>query len=330
MSTDKSIPAGASGATKQRRKRRKAKKRTVLPETVIRRARDTSALVSSIQVHKADVAAAIERRFSPALRDGETQPDHQLTLELAGRSVQLACDRLEDLDHAYFSARGDRILLTAEVDRVVKKELYPKFVEVRRQINAAYGRKAASELHTVTGRTPRTAALLKLHTKSAIISLGQSNSAPSSRHIIAGEPVDHETWKRRLEKPYAKLTDLERQLSRRRAEVNTLSHRREQAKEHFDAVYAETYGLVKAAFLLAGAGQQTIKSLHPYMRRRRMASRARKEREARAAAPASAGGAETPPAETPPAEAPPTEERRRTFKGAVATAWGWLKKSRAL
>ncbi len=68
--------------------RRKAA-RTELSEAVVRRERKMLALVASIRVHKAEVAATLRRCLAPALRAGEAVPDHELTLELAGRCVEL-------------------------------------------------------------------------------------------------------------------------------------------------------------------------------------------------------------------------------------------------
>ncbi len=165
------------------------RKRTELSEMVTRRARDTAALVASIRVHKADVGAALGRRFVPALRDGETAPDHELSLELAGRSVQLAFDRLDELDDRHYLAKAHRAHLAREVDRVAKQELYPQAVDVRRQIDAAFGREAGCDLHSFTGRTPRSAERLRQHVERAVSRLGNPHRVLPAAQTMAGEPV---------------------------------------------------------------------------------------------------------------------------------------------
>ncbi len=118
---------------RKRRKRRKKARPTVLSEMIVQRCEDTMALVASIRVYKADVAAALGEQYTPALRDGETLPDYQLNLELAGRSVQLAYDRLEEIDDTYWLAKSRHAWQVRELDRLAKKELYPLFIDVRRQ-----------------------------------------------------------------------------------------------------------------------------------------------------------------------------------------------------
>ncbi len=140
---------------------RRRRKRTQLSEMVTRRARDTTALVASIRVYKADVAAAFRERFGPVLGPGETLPDYELALELAGRSVQRAFDRLDELDDRQFFAKSRRAVAACEVERLAKKELYPQAVGVRRQIDDAFGRQAGAEIHGFSGRTPRTPARLE-------------------------------------------------------------------------------------------------------------------------------------------------------------------------
>ena len=98
--------------------RRSRRSRTVLSEMVTRRARDTAALVASVRVHKAEVAAALGSRWMPALRQDEAMPDHELTLDLAGRSVQAAFDRLDELDDRHHFAKASCAHEGREVDRL--------------------------------------------------------------------------------------------------------------------------------------------------------------------------------------------------------------------
>ncbi len=148
MSTTKPTKslARASGA-----KRRRRRKRTELSEMVTRRAGETAALLAAVRVHKAEVGAGVRERFAPTLRDGEAMPDHELSLELAGRSVELAFERLDELDNRHRMAKGRRAEIAGEADRIAKEELYPVAVAARRRIDEAFGRRSGAELHTFTG-----------------------------------------------------------------------------------------------------------------------------------------------------------------------------------
>ncbi len=299
------------------RSRKRAK--TILSEMVTRRARDAAALLASIRVHKARVATTLSERFTPALRAGEAIPDHELTLELAGRCVQRAYDHLEELDDLHCLAKADRAHFARELDRVAKQELYPEAVGVRRQIDAAFGRQAGSELHTFTGKTPRTASRLLKHVERAVSRLGNPNRVLPLASV-AGEPNDRAAWRLRLQTPWRKLTEIDDDLAQRTSLLNTLGGRRQRAMQHFDAVYADTFRLVEAAFLMAGIDPKMIKSLRSGIERRHLARRARKKRETRANGQATAGGAALP------AESTPAEPTHRSSPGAFATVSRWLKR----
>ncbi len=258
---------------------------------VTQRARDTAALVASIGVCKAEAAAVLEQRFATALRADETMPDYLLALELAGRSVQSAFDRLDELDDRHQQAKAERGGQAREVDRVAKRELYPQAVDVRRQIDAAFGREAGADLHTFTGRTPRTPSRLREHAERAVSRLGDPRRELPALLPGAGEPVDREIWKQRLEGPLGELIAADERLGRLQSELNAISGRRQQAMERFDAVYAESLRFVEATLAMAGLQGQRLKSLRPRYLRRRLALWARKKREARArrSAPSTAG-----------------------------------------
>ncbi len=300
-----------SGAPRKQR-------RTELSEMVTQRARETEALVASIRVHKAEVAAALRERLAPALRPGESLPDHELTLELAGRSVELAFDRLEELDERHRRAKAERAHFAGELERVAKQELYPRAVSVRRQIDDALGREAGSELHTFTGKTPRVTARLKAHVERAVSRLGgRRRELPATQD--PGQPVDRAGWKRRLEAPLRALDEADEQLVRWTAELNAAGDRRQQAMQQFDAVYNEALHLAEAAYLMAGIGEKMIKSLRSGACRRRLARRARQKREARA------GGQDAGPA---PSEARPAATARRPAAGVVTAVSRWFRRLR--
>ena len=296
--------------------KRSRRQRTVLSEMVTRRARDAAALVASVRVHKQEVAAALGRRLAPALRQDEAMPDHELTLQLAGRSVQIAFDRLDELDDRHYFAKASCAHQAREVDRLAKRQLYPQAVDVRRQIDAAFGRQAGSRLHGFTGKTPRTAARLRRQAERAVSRLGNPGHELPGRQA-AGATVERETWKRRLERPLRELAAAGDRLGRLRAELDAVSGRRRQAMEHFDAVYAESLRLVEASFVMAGIRGQRLKSLRSGPSRRGLARWAKKKRQARAGRTVSAG------------EASPARAGRRSAAAAVAAVLRWLKNRRA-
>ncbi len=315
-SSGRSSPSRTSGTIRRR------KQPTKLSEMVTRRAREAAALATSIRVHKTEVAAGLSDWLAPALRDGQAVPDHELTLALAGRSVQLAFDRLDELDDRHDFKKAERAHQAREADRLAKQELYPHAVAVRRQIDAAYGRKAGSHLHTFTGRIPRTPIRLKQHVERAVSRLGDPNRPRPPRLQAASEPVDHESFKRRLEGPLRHLARAEDNLSRLKAEVDAVAIDRDRAMRRFDAVYAEAFHLVEAAFKMAGLSDNIVKSLRSLRERRRLAHWARRKRQARANHQAPA------PAPIRHAEPPPAEKLRRKSEGAVAAVSRWLKRSR--
>ncbi len=318
---------GTEMSTRGHRKTRaKRRKRTELSEMVTRRARDTAALVASIRVHKGDVGATLGRRFAPALRSGETVPDYELSLELAGRSVQLAFDRLDELDDRHFVAKGASAQLAREVDRVAKQELYPQAVDVRRQIDAAFGREAGGELHGFTGRTPRSAERLRRHVERAVSRLGNRNRRLSVHRAMLGEPVDRERWQRRLEEPLRGLVAAADELGQQQAVLNAVSDERQQAMQRFDAVYSESLRFVEATFAMAGIHGQRLKSLRPTYWRRRVARWARDKRQARSDRRLAVAAVR--PAEARPAETPPVEGRRAQGEGAFAAVSRWLRARR--
>ncbi len=264
---------------KRASKRRKAA-RTELSEAVVRREREMLALVASIRVHKAGVAASLRQRFTPALRAGEAVPDHELTLELAGRSVELAFERLDELDDRHRRLKAERAHAARDVEWVAKQELYSQAVAVRGRIDAAFGRDAGSELHTFTGKTPRATGRLKAHVERAARRLGNPRRE-LPRGQVAGEPVDRDDWKRRLEGPLSDLVASDDRLSRLTAERDSVRDRRQQAMERFDTFYAQALHLAEAAYRMAGLDKRMVKSLRSGVERRRLALRARKKREAR-------------------------------------------------
>ncbi len=76
-------------------KRRRQRKRSELAEMVTRGAGEPAALLAAVRVHKAEVAAGARERFAPTLRDGEAMGDLEPAPNLAGRSVELAFERLD-------------------------------------------------------------------------------------------------------------------------------------------------------------------------------------------------------------------------------------------
>ncbi len=117
-----------SGPRRQRKQKPKGRKLSVM---VIHRIKDTMALSSSVEAHKARLAAAIRERYSPRLRPEEELPDYVLALELTVRDVQAALQELIRVDDAVDFASAKYGNLRREQDLLVRDELYPRTVSVR-------------------------------------------------------------------------------------------------------------------------------------------------------------------------------------------------------
>lgn len=265
---------------KRRRRRRKSAPKTRLSKMVTLRIKDTEALIAAVHIYGATIAEAVNNRLSPALLDGETLPDHRLTLELAARTVEHACDQLTELDDQHTFATADRDAAQARLVQITKQELYPQTVAVRRAIDAALGKKAGAKLHSFSGATPRNIEPLRKHVRKLLRRL--QNPALRLPNPLPGETVNREVWLRRLDEPYRKLAANHRQLANCQNLFLVVTRERTAAMSHFDTLYTETLHLVDALFRLAGLSDKILKTLRPYYQRRRLSAQARKRRRSRA------------------------------------------------
>ncbi|MCP3963924.1 MAG: hypothetical protein GY719_39310 [bacterium] len=320
-------PPSPKTPTARPRKRRRKRRRDAVSRMLTHRQKDMLELVASIRSYKGRVAEALRESLAPGLREGETLPDHEISLELIGRSVERAFDRLMKLDDEYDETKNQLTATRREVKRLVRKELYPQAVSVRRAIDSAFGKPRGALIHTFTGRTPRVPDRLTTHVQRALTRLRDpKRELPATR--LPGELVDREGWIRRLDKPLRELVDAKKLRGRLESEVESLHLWRQRTMNEFDTEFAEALAHVESTFRLAGLGDQLIKNLRPYYRRRRLRKRARQKRAARADRKVTP--LQVVPAATTETSDTPAEDAHRPSEGAVANVSKWLKEKTRL
>lgn len=124
-------------------------------DRVLFRSKAVASLRSSVDTLKERVADGFRARLEDGLRDGEAVPDPTLALELAVRRAETALEALQKADHVYCGQSIDRRTLSEACDHVAREEVQPELVEVRRAIDARYGREAAHRIHRMEGNTRR-------------------------------------------------------------------------------------------------------------------------------------------------------------------------------
>ncbi len=265
-----------------KRKRKKKTSGLYLSAMVVHRIEDAMSLVSSIDSYRERFAVRFDERYSRHLRPGETLPDHGLILELAVREMRAHLDLLSELDDQVAFARTDQVHLGMERTELVREELYPRTVAVRGEIDLAFGRQQGRLVHGMEGRTRRTAPALEAQLRRAVRRLADPERElppPKNRHAV----VDRRRWLRQLQPLYRELAALSKQLHLGEHAVPALTAEKNAAMAAFDLSYRDALSLAKSAFVAAGVGA-LIKNLKPYYQRRRLAAKARKKRQARAAA----------------------------------------------
>ncbi len=289
---------------------------------VLHRTKDTMALVDSIRAHKERLAAGFAKRYSPRLRNGETPPDCVLLLELVARDVKAALKRLIALDDRVDYGEVNRDLKRIERNALAIEELHPRAVSVRGAIDLAFGREEGRHFHGMKGKTRRRAPLLLNQLRLLVMRLEDSRcELPRRKNPHAH--ADRALWIRQLVPPYRQLAQLNDEVEQLRDHVvPALIGDKNAAMEAFDAAYGDALRLVTANFRIAGLDLKLIKNLKPYYQRRRLSQRAKKKRQARAAAADANGDAKRAPEETHP-------EVRETSRVAVSkTVMKWLEKNR--
>ncbi len=280
MSKRRSGKKGATG--------RKGQKLSMM---VLHRTQDTMELVASVKRYTPALVAALVERYAPNLSEGETLPDYGLALELVVRDVTAALARLVELDDEVAYAAVDHMQLGHKRKSLAEDELYPRAVAVRGAIEVAFGKERGGRLHGIKGRTERKAPALERQLRRTVYRLTDpERELPPRKNPYA--VVDRAGWIRQLEPRHRDLINLNSEfgLSGRRLEGLVIDKR--EAMKTFDIAYTDGLRYVRACFKSAGFDTKLLKNLKPYYRRRRLSKRARKVREARAAATVAQPGAQ--------------------------------------
>jgi hypothetical protein len=239
--------------------------------------------VGAIESHKAAVAAGVQAKLVPVLRDGETAPDLTLALELTGRSVDAAADALARADRLYCRRGDQRRLLQEACVLVARDEIYPELVDVRRSIEMRFGREAGRGLHRMKGNTRRKPRRQYPQLQKLVVALRESKKeGVLPPPIRPGPSRELEGWLGQLEPGYEKMTEMLDELEGRERIEESLRKDRDYELEVFDDVYAEALPFVRSAFKLGGRSEKVIRALRPVVLRRRLKRKARRESEARA------------------------------------------------
>ncbi len=248
---------------------------------VLRRIKAAGELRGAIEFFKARAATGFRLRFAADLREGEVVPDQTLALELAGRSVTWAVGELTQADNDYCGQSVRRKHLNEACIGLAREQIYPELVDVRRAIDAKFGREEGRSFHEMEGRTRRKPARLFPQLEFLVRMLkdpGQELPAPRR----PGVRVDRQGWLAQLEPGYLKLKAMLERLEKEEKRENQLRDERDYELDAFDAVYSEALAFVRSVFCLAGISEREIWHLLPNVQRRRLRGKARQEREARA------------------------------------------------
>lgn len=292
--------------------RRKRQRRQAGSKMVTDRIKDTRDLVAAIKGFKAEAAAGLAERMTPVLRDGESVPDHALSLELAGRSLELALDELLEAEDRYQRLRADYYLLRKACERFARREVNPPTVDVRRSIDSVFGKLEGRRLHGIEGRVRRKPLRLRFQLDSMMLRL-RDRSAPLPEPRAAGFRGDRDVWRRQIEPLYKELVRRTDELESVKIDRDDRRLERQRAMDRFDRVLGETLQYAAAVFAMAGCHPKKIEVLRSYHKRRQLRREARLKREARKAKRGRA------PAQRPAATAAP--------RGIRAAISGWFRKS---
>ncbi len=250
-----------------------------LSKMVLRRIDDTRALIASVDAFKEQVAAGFDRRLAPGLAEGEALPDFALSLDLVGRSVRIAVDRLRDAERQ----RIDRGLACAAVrrraEKLARRKVYPLVVSVRRQIDSQLGKEDGRSVHRLEGKTLRKPRRLYPQLQNLVWALEGDQTLPPPSASFEAKRQD---WLRELQPGYQDLTVLLDDLERSEMLEQGAKDEKKLAMQSFDAEYSEALRLVQAVFAFAGYGDTLTRGLRSYFQRRLLIRRAREKRQARA------------------------------------------------
>ena len=253
----------------QRRRRGRPRGRFRYSKRVVQAADATRALAASIEVYKDDVAAGVAKRLEGELAAGEVLPDHALSLELVGRSVERELERLRARERLYLEKQTRCAATRRASDKLARGEVYGQVKSVRQLIDAQFGKKKGFEIHRMKGKTLRKPRRLHAQATELVHAL-QDQGWPLPEPLLEGLKADRDDWLKMIEPGTERLGEL---LAR---------DERNKALAAFDAAHGEALRLVEATLAFAGCSPGMLKSLRSYVERRRLARRAREKRQARA------------------------------------------------
>lgn len=264
----------------QRPRRGRPKGRFNYSKRFLRASSATRALRASIEVYKDDVAAKVGERLAPELADGEVLPDHALSLELVGRSVERQLEHLRASERRYIEAQTRCAATRRESKEVARDEVYGQVVGVRRLIDSQFGKEAGFEIHRMKGKTLRKPRRLHVQVDELVHALGAETPLPEP--LLEGLKVDRKVWLKQIEPGYRRLSAVLEELLHLELETQRTRIEKDAALDAFDAAYGDALRLMQATLAFAGCSPGMLKSLRAYVQRRLLARRAREKRQARA------------------------------------------------
>ncbi len=268
-------------------------------DRVERRREMAKTLCASIETLKVAASSGFAERFTAELREGEPAPDHALALELVARSVESALAVLEGAESEYVGLGSRRVAERREGERIARRELNPRMVLLRREIESECGREAGADIHGLKGKTLREPRRVLRQARGLVATL----KTERSRRPIARS--EREAWLRQVEPACDRLAASIEELEGLERKEEYARGVRDLAFERFDAAYSEASAYAHTVYRLGGLGERVIHMLRPDVEHRRLRREAGQEQRARA------------------------EGRRRSavapFRSAVRVASRWLK-----
>ena len=247
----------------------------------VRRRGDAEALMSSIEIHKARVAEGLGERLAPELAEGEDLPDFALSLELVGRSVMSAFDRLREAEQHYKRLGVQCTVVRQTSEKLARHEVYPRVVSVRGLIDSHFGREKGRFVHGMAGKTLRKARRLHGQLGHLVWTLEEGRlELPAP--LLAGVAARREVWLAEIKPGYEHLTELLDELLGLETEEQAALIARDRAMRAFDDVHGDARRMLEATFSFSGLAERLAHGLRSYVDRRRVVREARRKREARA------------------------------------------------
>ena len=243
--------------------------------------KDARALRSSIEVFGTQVTEGLGKRLAPELAAGESLPDFSFSLELVGRSVASALERLRVAERYYLDQSSRCVAVRRKSEKLARQEVYPRVVSVRRLIEAQFGKEEGRAIHGMVGKTRRKAR--RLHAQLGhLVWVLEEGGAELPAPLMRTAPATREEWLGDIKPGYEQLTELLDELIGLEFAEQSAQIDRNQAMQAFDEAYGEARRLVEAHFVFAGLDNRWTRWLRSNQHRREMIREARRKREARA------------------------------------------------